>query len=98
MQSIVLPSQQLTSFSKYSLKIAFIIFLKLIQTRTIILVNPLNCYLLSDARRLEKKQHKKKNPVLKKMPNKNHLHFCVFTLILTDCFVFTAWFPLSIHK
>lgn len=32
------------------------------------------------------------------MLNKNNLCFCVFTLILIDCFVFTAWFPLSIHK
>lgn len=49
MQSIVLPSQKLTSFPNYLYTIAFIInFEKVVQTRILALVNFLNCHLLPD--------------------------------------------------
>lgn len=53
------PLRSSLHFPNIHYKIAFIIiFEKLIQTRTTALVNPLNCYLLSDARRLEKSVRK----------------------------------------
>lgn len=44
------------------------------------------------------KAAQEKNSCSQRVLNKDNLWFCMFTLILTDCFVFTAWSPSTTHK
>lgn len=67
MQSIVLPSQKLTSFLTYSLKIAFIIiFLTINSDKSYSFSKSFKLLPAVRCKKLGKKRHRKTNPALKK--------------------------------